>query len=111
MDNTASTILEYFSEAAREKKQLNPSHWAEAAMKLNVLLIDDEKKLQDLRQRVAEMKLKYLDAMEKKSVAEAELRVEATPEYHEMRVQESKVARAEEFIRLAKLNTRTAQGL
>lgn len=111
MDNTTDTILEYFSEVAREKKQLNPKHWMDAAMKLNVLLIDEEKKLQDLRRQVAEIKLKYLEGMKKKSVAEAEMRAEVTPEYHDMRLQEMKVSRAEEFVRLAKLNSRTAQGI
>lgn len=108
---SADTILDYFKTAVGENKALNPQLWADAAMKLNICLIDEEEKLHLARRTVAEMKLKYLDAMEKRSVADAEARVEATQEYQDMRRQESKCARIEEFIRLAKLNQRTAQGI
>jgi hypothetical protein len=108
---TADTILEYFSTAVENRKQLNPEFWLDSALKLNILMIDEEKKLQDLRRAVADLKLRYLDEMQKKSVAEAELRVEATSEYSAMRQQESRCARMEEFIRLAKLSSRTAQGM
>lgn len=108
---TADTILSYFSTAVENRKQLNPDFWLDSALKLNICLIDEEKKLQDLRQSVAEMKLKYLDAMDKRNVSEAELRVEATDEYREMKNQESKVGRIEEFVRLAKLNSKIASGI
>lgn len=110
-DITADSILEFFKTAVSENKALNPQLWADAAMKLNICLIDEEDKLHELRRKVAELKLQYLDAMEKRSVADAEARTEATEMYQEMRRQESKVARIEEFIRLAKLNQRTAQGI
>lgn len=107
---TADSILEFFSTAVENRKQLNPEFWLNAAMRLNICLIDEEKKLQDLRQKVAEMKLKYLDAMDKRNVSEAELRVEVTDEYREMKNQQSKCDRIEEFILLAKKNASTAQG-
>lgn len=110
MEINADTILEFFQTAVTENKALNPQIWADAAMKLNICLIHEESRLHDARRNVAEMKLRFLDSMEKRSVADAEARVEATKEYENMRIQESKVARIEEFIRLAKLNQKTASG-
>lgn len=104
-------ILAFFKEGVESRKVLNPELWSDAALKLNLYRGDEEGLLHELRRKVSEKKVSLLDQMEKKNVSEVELRVAATKEYEEMKNQETRCEQIEEFIRLSKLNQRTAQGI
>lgn len=110
MEITSDTIIEYLKEAVEQKKNLNPNIWIDAALKLNLLLGDDIAVLYDLQKKVAEIKLNFLSQSEKRNVSEAKMRVETTEEYREMKLQESKCKRIEEFIRLAKIQAKVNGG-
>lgn len=101
---TTDTILIFLKEAVEAKRMLNPDIWLDAAFKLNLLLGDEHSLMEELRQEVANKKLMTLSLQEKRNVAAAELEVEASDEYRIMRLQEHKVARIEEFIKIAKKN-------
>lgn len=101
---TADTILGFLKEAVESHKMLNPSLWLESGFKLNLLLGDEHYMLENARQEVAQKKLEILKAQEKKNVAAAKLEIEASDEYRLMKLQEHKVDRIEEFIKLAKKN-------
>lgn len=103
---TSDTILDFLKEKVATKSPLNPEMWLDAAAKLNLLLGDEMDTLADLKQKVANIKLEFLERSEKRNVSEARLRTEATEEYRLMKKQEAKCDRIEEFIRIAKLMAR-----
>jgi len=105
---TVDTILDYLQEAVGEKRPIEPAVFIDAAQKLNVLLGDEIDLLYTQQQKVAQMKYGHLQEQknEKKNVSAAEAYIKTTDEYREMRVQEAKVKRIEEFVRIAKLQSR-----
>lgn len=107
---TADTILQWFQNAVEEKQELNPDLWLDAAHKLVIFLGDEEMKLYELQQKVAEKKLEFYNAMEKPQVAAAEMRVEATDIFKEYRQQKAKINQIEEFVRIAKLRVKVSGG-
>lgn len=98
----SDTIIEYIKERVENKDPISPQMWLDGAMKLNVLIQDETDKLCELEMQVSQEKIRILDSLEKRSVAEADARVEATKLYMDMRKQKSKVEQILEFIRLAK---------
>lgn len=101
--NIADTILKFLSEKLEKKEiQMDTRFWLEIGTKLNISLIEENQKLADLFQKVAKLKLMWLDAQDKKNVSEAKLRVEASDEYKEWKIQDLKCKQIEEFIRLSK---------
>ena len=109
---TADLILKELAERVENKKaQFDANFWIETAMKLNLLLGDESDLLWTARQKVAQKKLSIFQGQEKRNVAAANLEVEASDEYKEMRIQEDKCSRIEEFIRIAKKMSDTARGL
>ena len=110
MEITADKILQWFKSAVEEKKILDPELWLDAAHKLVIFLGDEEMKLYELQQKVAELKLKYYEEMEKPLVSAAEMKIEATDEFKEYKKQKAKINQIEEFIRIAKLRVRTSSG-
>jgi oligoribonuclease (3'-5' exoribonuclease) len=103
---TVQTILDYLARAIEEKLTVAPTVWIDAASKLNVLLGNEHDRLCEMEQRVAELKLKYLEADPKHVVSAAKSRIQATDPYKELHKQELLCKRVEEFIRLAKLRSR-----
>jgi hypothetical protein len=103
---TVSTILDYLARAIEEKLPIAPTVWVDAANKLCVLLGDEHDKLCEMEQKVAELKLKYLEADPKHNVSAARSRIQATEPFKELRKQELLCKRTEEFIRLSKLRSR-----
>lgn len=99
---TSDTILDFLKEAVESKKLIPPSLWLETGLKLNLLLADEHIDLENMRSLVSNKKLNILKGQDKKNVAAAELEIEASDEYRVMRIQEHRVDRIEEFIRLAK---------
>jgi len=107
---TSSTILQWFKEAVEEKRDLDTNLWVDAAHKLVIFLGDEEQKLYELQQQVAEKKLEFYDAMDKPVVATAEMKVEATDIFKEFKQQKARVNQIEEFIRIAKLRAKVSSG-
>jgi len=86
------------------KDMLNAEAWMRAALELNILLMDEKKKLESTRRVVAQKTLDILKSQEKRNVAAAELETQTTLEYQQMREQEHKIETVEEMIMLAKKN-------
>lgn len=103
-ERTIDTILSDFHRIISERQILPPSKWVEAGEMLNVLIGNENDKLAELEQSVAVLKLDFM--ARSKSVSEAKVRVEATPEMKALRIQKSRVDQIKEFIRLAKLHAR-----
>lgn len=102
---TTDLIISYLKERVEKKEPIDRQVWLDAAFKLNLLLADEHYDLQNMRAEVAKKRLGILQAQEKKNVSMAEVEVEASDEYRLMKLQEHKVERIEEMIRLAKKNT------
>lgn len=102
---SADTILNFLKDAVETKRVLNEEIWMEAAFKLNLLLGDEHLILEDLRMEVAKKKLELFKAQEKRNVTAADLEIRASDEYRIMKLQEHKVDRIEEFIKIAKKNS------
>lgn len=103
---STDTILNYLKDAVEAKRQLNPEIWLDASFKLNVLLGDEHQVLEELRQDIAKKKLEIMKGQDKRNATAAEIEVEADDLYRIMKLQEHKVDRIEEFIRIAKANAR-----
>jgi hypothetical protein len=101
---TADTILSYLKDQVESKRMLNPKAWLESAFKLTVLSADEHEKLEDMRMLLAQRKLEILKGQEKRNVAAAELEVEASKEFRDMKIQEHKCNQIEEMVKLAKKN-------
>ena len=76
-----------------------------AAFTLNLLEIDENVLKNKMRQNVAKTKLEVYKAQEKKNVAAAEMEIETTDAYRELRDQEDKIDSVKEFIMIAKKNS------
>ena len=103
---TVDTIIGFLKNAVEQHQPLAPATWADAAQKLNVLLGDEHDKLYDLQHQVANIKLAFLEADPERNVSAAKTRIEATDEYRDLRKQEAKCRRIEEFIRISKVQAR-----
>ena len=103
MEVTADSIINFLKERVEKKEaQFDSNFFVETALKLNLLLGDEQDRLAELAQAVAKKKLLYLESQEKRNVSEAKLRIEADPIYLEYKKQDMKCQRIEEFVRLAK---------
>lgn len=105
---TTNLIIQSLKERVREKIPISPNDWLDAGIKLNTLLGDEAEELFKLQQKVAQLKVEYLE--KGTSVSEAKTRVEASDDYRRYCLQKAKITRIEEHIRLAKLMARTSQG-
>jgi len=105
---TCDLIINYLHDRIQRKEPIPPQLFLSAAEKLNILLSDEEAKYADLYQKVAQMKVDMLSNAQNSSVASAKLKVEATTEFKEMTLQRAKIARIQEHIRLAKIQSRMA---
>ena len=98
------TILDFLKRAVESKRPIQQDTWADAAFKLNLLLGDEHIDLENYRALVASERLAIYKAQDKKNVAAAEMEIETSENYRKMRLQEHRVARIEEFVKLAKKN-------
>ena len=101
---STDTILDWLEEKVKAKQPIPKDAWSDAAFKLVILLADEHLDLENYRALVAADKLKIYQAQEKKSATAADMEVEAGEHYRQLRLQEHRVQRVEELIRLAKLN-------
>lgn len=107
--STADSIMSWFTEQVENKLPIDPHLWLEGSMKLSVLLQSEQEKLFAMEQGVAQLRKILLE--DGKTVAYAKTMIEASDEYREARKQKAKIDRGTEFIRLAKLYSRTASDL
>lgn len=103
---TTDVIIGHLKNKIENKEPLSPGIYIDAAEKLNVLLSDEHDKLFTQQQKIAEMKVTFLEADPKRNVSMAKLLTEATNEYREMQIQKAKIGRIEEMIRLAKIQAK-----
>jgi plasmid replication initiation protein len=109
MDNTLSTIdsiTQWLTDQVEQKQPISPDVWLEASARINVLLQGEQEKLFTMEQQVAIIRGVLLDS--DKSVAYAKSKVEESDVYKQARIQKSKIERALELIRIAKLQSRMA---
>lgn len=102
---TIDLILDSLKGWVEDKREIAPHIWLNSAIKLNILLSDETDNLYDLAQKVAQLKVSFIE--QDKSVAEAKARVECSEEYKEMKKQEARISMIEENIRLAKIMSRS----
>ena len=101
---TTESILHYLQEKVEQKEQLPPSTWIDAAMKLAALIGNENDKLFDLQQKIAQARVELIDSG--KSVSMAKVVVEATDIHKEAQKQKARIEQIWEVIRIAKLRAR-----
>lgn len=101
---TVDDVIDWVKTLVAAKRTINPELWLDISFRLNLLLDTEHTKLEDLRTDVARKKLEIMKRQEKRNVAAADLETEASDEYRELKLQEHKVDRIEEFIKIAKIN-------
>ncbi len=106
---SADSIMDWFTEQVSQKNPIDPHLWLEGAMKLSVLLQGEQEKLFEMEQEVARLRKVLIE--DGKTVAYAKVMIEASDEFRRTRVQKAKIDRGTEFIRLAKIYSRTASDL
>ena len=106
MDNlvTCDLILNFLKEQVENKIPVAPSLWLDAAQKLTILSQDENEKLFELQQKVAQEKVDYITKGD--SVAKAKAKIEASDTYKFMQMQKAKIERIAESIRISKYQAR-----
>lgn len=102
--STTDSIIQWFKSSVENRDSIAPAYWLEAGLRLNLLREDDDVKLIDSKQVVAQKRIKLLE--EGMNATQAKMHVEGSDEYKTMLAQSAKVVRIEEFIRLSKLYSR-----
>lgn len=103
---TTDTIVEYLKNAVEQKLPIPPTVWLDSAVKLNLLLADEQEELFNLQQKVAQLKIDFLQDDDKRNVSKAKMMVEASDDFRLMKSQQAKIDRIIEFIRLAKVQSK-----
>jgi len=101
---TTQTILDWIVEQVESKVPIAPSLWIDASMKLTALVGNENDKLIELQQIVAELRKMRIENGD--SVAKAKVYVEATKEYGDMCRQKARIEQIYEMIRLSKVRAR-----
>ena len=101
---TIDTIIEDLKDKTEQNIPISPVIWLNAAQKLNVLLGNENDRLAELFQ--ATRKIMIANIEEGKSVSEAKARMEVGDFYKEYNKQKAKIEQVQEFIRLAKAQSR-----
>lgn len=101
---TCDKILSWLQKKVEAKEEVAPATYLDASLKLSVLIGDEEDKLFDLQQRVAECRVVLIESG--KSAVEARMRTEASEIYKAMMKQKAKISRIFEFIRIIKIRSR-----
>lgn len=89
-------------ESGHAKDLFNNEAWMGLGLELAISKGDETKKLESMRRAVALKKLHILNSQEKRNVAAAELEIEASEEYENLKNQEHLCDQVTEMIRLAK---------
>jgi hypothetical protein len=103
---TVDSVLAKLESHVSQSAILPPTTWIDAALALTALLGDETDKLFLAQQLLAQKKAKIVE--EGKSVASANLTIQGSDEWVNMKRQEAKISRVEEMIRCAKIRARLA---
>lgn len=103
---TTDTIITWLNEQVTNKFPISPTTFLDAAVKLNLLLADEQEELFNLQQKVSQLKIDYLQDDDKRNVSKAKMMVEASDDFRLMKTQQAKIDRIIEFIRLAKVQSK-----
>lgn len=98
------TILEWLEKSAQAKEPINPSLYIDACTRLNILVGDEDDKLAELQQKIAQFKVNLLEKGE--TSASAKIKSEATDDYMQMCKLKAKIERITEAIKISKLQAR-----
>lgn len=101
---TADSVLAEIENNVRTEANLAPTSWIQDAMKLTALMGGESKTLFTLQQKLAQKQTEIIESG--KSVAFSEVALRATDIWVDMKVQEAKISRIEEMVRLAKVRAR-----
>lgn len=99
---TADKIIGTLNKWVTEKQPIDHHLWLEAALKITLFLSEEKDKQYELEQEIAKRKVESKDSLPDMSMAEVNMRIEATDLYKEMRRQKGKVDQMLEFIKTAK---------
>ena len=104
---TVDSVLSDMKDWVENRKPTGPHMWLEAAQTLN-LLIEDEQ--DDMYRHEHNLATKKANLMSKPDMtaAKANIVIEADKEYLEYKLSKAKVGRVQEFIRIAKAQSRIA---
>ena len=105
---SVDTIIDWIKEQIAHKREVPPSVLMDAVTKLTVLMGDETDKLYEFQQKVAHLKVLYIE--QDQSATEAKIRVEASDIYKLMMQQKSKIDRIIEFIRIMKVRAKLKIG-
>lgn len=104
---TAKGQMEKMKLSVESGQIVSPSIWVDGALKLAVLLGDENDKLFNLQQEVAKEKVKLIEKGD--SVSKAKTKVEAMDIYKECHIQKAFIERITETIRISKLRARLTE--
>ena len=105
--NTAKTIVETLHKMAQEPGAIDAATWLQGAMKLRVLLQEEQEKLVDMERAVQELKATYLSEGDTSSAAK--IKTETSDIYVEAKKQEVFIKTALDTVLLAKKFSTTEQ--
>lgn len=103
---TIDTITNWLLKQVQEKNPIHASTWLDAAQKINVLLQNEQEKLFEIEQEIAQARNILLESDD--SIARAKSKIEEMDIYTLARKQKAKIERAIELIRISKLQSRMA---
>lgn len=101
---TVDIILDTIQEWVENKQPIDATTWLDAALKLNILVADNQKTYWDIHQKVAQRKVVLIENGAKIGTANA--KIEASDDYKAMKMEEAKIERVAEFVRLSKIQAR-----
>lgn len=102
MERTADTVLADLKRLVESKTPIDRREWLDAAFYLVVLRIEQARKFNSAFRAVASKRLDILKGQEKKNVAAANVEIQASIEYEDLKNQEDKLYSIDELIRVAK---------
>lgn len=96
----SDTIINWFTEQIENKVPISPMTYLDSAMKLNLLLADEQEILYEFLQIVNQKKAELIAGS--KAVSAAKIIVEASEEYKQYNIQKARIEMIIEHIRLSK---------
>ncbi len=97
-------ILNWITERIKNKQPIGPGEYLDAAVKLNMLLADEQENLYNYWQIVSELKVKAMEAGD--TAAKANIKINASEENKQYLIQKARIDRIVEMIRLSKIQSR-----
>lgn len=101
---TVDLILNTIQEWVENKQPIDATTWLDAALKMNILVADNQERYWDLHQKVSQRKVVLIENGAKIGTATA--KIEASDDYRLMKLEEAKIERVAEFVRLSKIQAR-----